>query len=88
MTKFSNKFQKPSFGPSWAHFLNFGGKKTFLENPALPRTTSYRFLAPCQILENVNDTIQRKRPHRWKDRRTDRQTLFYKTLLATAEGPK
>ena len=40
----------------------------------------------------INDTIQRKRPDRGKDGRTDRrtdgQTLFYRILPATAGGPK
>ena len=38
----------------------------------LSRTTSYGFLASCQNLEKVNDTIQRKCPGRQKDGRTDR----------------
>ena len=75
-----------------AHFGSifpiFHAKKIFLENPALSHTTSYGFLAPCQNLEKVNDTIQRKRPDRRKDRRTDGQTLFYRTLPTTAEGSK
>ena len=62
--------------------------------------TSYRFLAPCQNLEKVDDVIQRKHPDRqtegWmegrKDGRTegrkDGQTLFHRTLTATARGPK
>ena len=54
MAQFSNKFKK---------------NPVFLENPALSRTTSYGFLALCQNLEKVNDTIQRKCPDRWKDRR-------------------
>ena len=49
-------------------------KKNFLGNPALSHTTSYGFLAPCQNLEKVNDTIQRKCPDRWKDGRTEGQT--------------
>ena len=73
MTQFSNKFKKPCF---WPIFPIFGAKKMFLENPAPSRTTSYGFLASCQNLEKVNDTIQRKCPDRWteggKDRRTDR----------------
>ena len=68
MTKFSNKFKKPCF---WPIFPIFGAKKIFLENPALSRTTSYGFLAPCQNLEKVNDTIQRKRLDRWRERQTD-----------------
>ena len=77
MTQFSNKFKKSCFWPIFPHFW---GKKNFLENLALSRTTSYGFLAPCQNLEKVNDTIQRKCPDRqtegwtelWKDGRTDR----------------
>ena len=83
MTKFSNKFKKPCF---WPIFPIFGAKKIFLENPALSRTTSYGSLAPCQNLEKVIDTIQRKRPDRRKDGRMDEQTLFYRTLPATAGG--
>ena len=52
-------------------FLIFGSKKNFQENPALSCKTSYGFLAPCQNLEKAN-TIQRKRPDRWKDGRADR----------------
>ena len=80
-TKFSNKFNKNLF---FAHFGPifpiFGAKKIFLENPVLSRTALYGFLAPCQNLEKVNDTIQRKRPDRRKEGRTDErtegQTLF------------
>ena len=72
----------------WPIFPIFGAKKFFLENPALSHTTSYRFLAQRQNLEKVNDTIQRKRPDRrtvgWKDG----QKLFYRTLPASAGGPK
>ena len=68
MTKFSNK-KTPVFGPFWVLFPNFGAKKIFPENPALSRTTSYEFLATCQISEKTNDTIPRKR----LDRRTDRR---------------
>ena len=81
MTQFPNKFKKPYF---WPIFPIFGAKNIFLENLALSCTTSYGFLATCQNLEKVNDTIQRKRLERWKDG----QTLFYRTLLATAGGLK
>ena len=54
-------------------FPIFRAKKIFLENPALSRTTSYGFLAPCQNLENVNDTIQSKCPDRQKDGQKDGQ---------------
>ena len=50
----------------------------------MSHTISYGFLAPCQNLEKNNDTIQRKRPDRWKDG----QTLIYRTLPATTGGPK
>ena len=68
MTKFSNKLKKPCFWPILGLFSQFWGKKFFFsENLALSRTTSYEFLAPCQISEKTNDTIPRKR----LDRRTD-----------------
>ena len=72
-----------------AHFWPiFGAKKNFLKNLVLSRTTSYGFLTPCQNLEKVNDTIQRKHPHRRTEgRKDDEQTLFYRTLPATAGGP-
>ena len=54
------------------HFPHFWGKKFFLQNLALSGTTSYGFLAPCQNLEKVNNTIQRKCPDRRKDGWTDR----------------
>ena len=60
MTKFSNKLKKTL----WAHFGSFfqilGQKQIFSENPALSRTASYEFLAPCQISEKTYDTITRK----------------------------
>ena len=46
-------------------------KKFFSENPALSRTTSYEFLAPCQISEKTNDTIPRKCLDRRTEGRTD-----------------
>ena len=81
MTKVFNKFKKLKF---LVHSPNFWSKKHFLENPALSRTTSYRFLAPCQNLEKTNNTIPRKLP----DRRKDGQTLFHEILPATAGVPK
>ena len=71
MTQFFNKFKKPCF---WPISPIFGTKKIFLENQALSRTTSYEFLAPCQNLQKVNDTIQRKCPDRRKDRKTEGRT--------------
>ena len=77
MTQFSYKSKKLWFWPIFGPFSPFspflGQKKIFLENPALSRTTSYGFLALCQNLEIVNDTIQRKRPDRQKDRGTEGQ---------------
>ena len=67
-------------------------KKILPENLALSRTTSHGILAPRQNLEKISDTILTKRPDRRKDGRmngrTDRMTLFYWTLPATAGGPK
>ena len=74
MTKFSNKLKKTLFLANFGSiFPIFGAKKTFLENTALSNTTSYGFLAPCQNLEKVNDTIQRKRLGRRKDIRMEGQ---------------
>ena len=72
MTKYFNKFKKPCFWP--IIFSQFLGQNFFLsENPALLRTTSCGFQAPCQNLEKTNYAIPRKRPGRRKDdRRTDR----------------
>ena len=69
------------------HSPNFGGKKFFLENPALSHTTSYGFWVPCQNLDKTNDTIPRKCLDRRKEGPKDGQTLFYRTLQATAGGP-
>ena len=71
MTKFSNKLKKPCFWPILGPFSQFWGKKIFPENPALSRTTSYEFLATCQISEKTNDTIPRKRLDRRTEGRTD-----------------
>ena len=86
MNKFSKKLKKPCFR---SIFPIFGAKNISLENRALTRSTSYGFLASCQNLEKVNDTIQTKCQ---TDRRTegqwkDGQTLFYRTLPATAREP-
>ena len=81
MTKFFNKFKNPYFWPNF-------DQNIFPENSALSRTTSYRFLVPWQNLGKTNDTIPRKCPDRQKDGQKDGQTLFYRTLPATAGGPK
>ena len=71
----------------WSIFPILVAKIFFLENLALPHTTSHQFLAPYQNLEKTNDAIPRKCPDRWKDERKDGQTLLYRTLPATAGGP-
>ena len=70
-------------------FPIFWGKKKFSWKIRL----CHGFLAPCQNLEKVNDTIQRKCPDRRKDGRMtegqkDRQTLFYRTSSTAAGCPK
>ena len=50
----------------------------------MSRTNSYGFLGPCQNLEKISDTIQRKRLERWKE--MDRP-YFIRTLTATSGGP-
>ena len=75
MTKFFNKFKKHCFWSILGPFSQFlGQKKIFLENLALSRITSYEFLAPCQNLGKVNDTVQRKCPDRREDGQKDGQT--------------
>ena len=56
MTKFSNKLKKLCF---WPIFPTFGQKK-FPENLALPHTTSYVFLVPCQNLEKKQSYNSKK----------------------------
>ena len=80
----ANIIENPVLASFLANFPYFGGKKNFSWKIWLSRTTSYGFLAPCKNLEKVNDTIQRK----YLDRRKDGQTLFYRTLPATARGLK
>ena len=64
-------FQYIKKKPFLVHFPNFGGKKMFLENPALSRTTSHGFLASCQNLEKTNDTIPRKSLEKQMEGRAD-----------------
>ena len=74
MTNFFNKFKKLCFEPIFSSFFQFSSKKIFPENPPLPHTTSYGFLAASQNLEKANDAIPRKRPDRRTDGRMDRRT--------------
>ena len=70
MTKFCFKIRKRYFG---ANFSNFGGKKVFPKNPALPCTTSCGFLSPCQNSQKNNDPISTKMDRK-KDGRMDTRT--------------
>ena len=63
-TKFLNNSKKPVFSP----ISSFFGEKTFPPKYlTVSFTTSYRFVTPCQNLEEMNNPIPRKH----KDRRTD-----------------
>ena len=88
MTKCFNKFKKPCFCPIFGPFSQFLRQKIFFWKIWLSFITSRRFLAPCQNLEQSNDTISRKCPDRWKDGRKDGQTQFHRTLPTTAESSK
>ena len=82
----TNQTKKQLFLGHFLLFLPvFRAKEVFIrkKNLALPRATSYGFPAPCQNLEKNNDPILSKHPGRWKDG----QTLFCRTLPATAVGP-
>ena len=87
MTKLFNAFKKPCF---WIIFGPFSQlENIFPENVDLPCTFSYRFLAPCQNLEKINDTIPRKRLDRQKDRQKDgRNNRLYASLPAITGDPK
>ena len=67
MTKFFNKLKKKnSLGPIFDSLSQFLGQ-TIPVNPALSRTTSYGFLAPCQ---NLAKLYSKKTPGQ-KDERTE-----------------
>ena len=70
MNKFTNKLKKPCFWSILGPFPNFLGKKNF------PRKSDSvtHILAPCQNLEKVNDTIQRKHLDRQTEAWTEGQT--------------
>ena len=69
----------PFFSILWQIFF-------FSENAALSRTTSYEFLAPCQISEKTSDTITRKCLGRRTDGRMEWRTN--PILKGPSEGPK
>ena len=60
MTRFSNKFKKPYFGPI---FCMFGANFFLSKNPALPCIT-HGPLTPCRVSEKTNEPIPRKLPDR------------------------
>ena len=73
MTKFSNKLKKTCFG----------GKKKF---PGKSSSGMLNFTwdpSTMPNLEKINDAVPRKHPDRWQDG----QTLFQRTLPATASSP-
>ena len=83
MTKFFYNFKKNLiFGPFW-------GQKNFSKKSNCHSKISNGFLTTCQNLQmfqiNANVPITRKGP---MDRKTDRQTLFHRTLPTTVWGPK
>ena len=76
MTKFFNKFYRTScfLAHFWSIFPIFGAEN---------------FAAPCQLMILFQENIRIDgRTGRQKDRRKDRQTLFYRVLPATAGDPK
>ena len=76
MTQFFNKFKKPCF---WPIFPIYGGKKDF---PGKSGSVTHNFIRVSSTMPN-----SKKMPGQtegWKDR----QTLFYRTLLASAREPK
>ena len=74
MAKFFNKVKKPALWSIFGPFPKFGDKNFFLENLALPCTTSYGFLTPCQNLGKINDIVQRKHPGRMTEGQMDEGT--------------
>ena len=86
MTKLFNAFKKPCF---WIIFGPFSQlENIFPENVDLSCTFSYRFLAPCQNLEKINDTIPRKRLDRQKDRQKDGRNnrLYFMRAFQQSQG--
>ena len=92
MTKFSNKFKKPCF---WPHFPKFDGKKIF---PGMSSSVIHNFTWDSSTMPKFTKKfVTQFQENAWTDKRTDRrtvgrkdkygQTLFYRTLPATAGGP-
>ena len=84
MTNFFNKFKKLCFWSICLSFSQFWGQKIFSRKSS---SVTHNFIwssALCQNFEKNNDAIPRKHPNRWKDRLTERQTLFHKALPVTS----
>ena len=90
MTKFSNKLKKPCFWPILGPFSQFWGKKKFFsKNPALPCTTPYEFLAPCQISEKLMIQFQENAWTEGRMGRTEGRTdPILEDLSGYSRGPK
>ena len=93
MTYFLINSKKPAFGAhSWPfliHFPSFGGKKDFSRKFWPCHVQLHMgFQHQAKIQKKTNDTNPRKRQAKGrKDRQEDGQTLFHRTLTATAGGP-
>ena len=89
MTKFPNKLKKPCFWPILDPFSQFWGKKKFFLKKSNSVTQKFIWISSTMPNFRKNDTIPRKYLDRRMDgRMKDGQTLFYRTLPATAGGPK
>ena len=85
MTKSCNKFKKPCFWSIFGSFSQFWGQKNFFqENPALSRTTPLDFQHQVKFYKKLKMQFQENARTEW---RKNRQTLFHRTLPATARGP-
>ena len=83
MTKCSNKFKKPCFGPFSVHFPNFWGKFSSPENLAV----THNFIWVSSTMPKLPKLMIQFQENVWMEGQKEGQTLFYKTLLATAWGP-
>ena len=90
MTNFFNKFKKTLFlAHFWSIFQILGAKKSFPENPTLPCTTPYGFLAPSKNLEKTIDTTAIKCPRRQKNKRRGMdRPYFIGTFWWSKKGTK
>ena len=75
------------WGHFWPFLVIFAQRGFFHKSLVLSHTTIYGPLTPCWVSEKTNEPIQRKLMDRQKDRRKDRQILFYNTLPTQAGGP-